>query len=294
MSRRRSLEAHRHSLGEIQEIMNSMKTLAYMETRKLARFLDAQQQVVTSIEQVAADFLQFFPETLPDTENTATVYLLIGSDRGFCGDFNHALLEHLNSKPQSPEGLASVLAVGHKLCTLLDDDPRVSIALDGAGVTEEVSPLLNRLVSELSQLQQGRGPLSLVCLYHESAAQIREQRLLPPFHNLPGLAGKATAAFGHPPLLHLPPREFLLQLTEQYLFAVLHGVLFTSLMAENHHRVAHLEGAVRHLEEESAELARACNVLRQEEITEEIEVILLGAENLAGSPGAEQQKKWHK
>ena len=37
-----------------------MKTLAYMETRKLSRFLAAQQQVVDSIAAVAADFLGHF------------------------------------------------------------------------------------------------------------------------------------------------------------------------------------------------------------------------------------------
>ncbi len=280
MSRRRSLEEHRHSLGEIQEIMNSMKTLAYMETRKLTRFLDAQQQAVKSIEHAAADLLHFYPDVLPNSENMPTVCLLIGSERGFCGDFNHVLLDRLESEPQYAQ--SGIIAVGHKLCTLLDDDPRILLALDGAGIAEEVTSQLNHLVNKLSQLQQARGPMSLVCLYHETPEQIRQQRLLPPFQNLPVLSGEMTKAFRHPPLLHQSAPELLVELTEHYLFSVLFEMLYTSLMAENHHRVAHLEGAIRHLEDEAGELTRACNVLRQEEITEEIEVILLGAENLAG------------
>jgi len=70
MTRRRHLEHHRQSLAEIRDIMNSMKTLAYMETRKLARFLDAQHAVVQSIEDVAADLLSFYPETLPEAQET--------------------------------------------------------------------------------------------------------------------------------------------------------------------------------------------------------------------------------
>ena len=57
-------------------------------------------------------------------------------------------------------------------------------------------------------------------------------------------------------------------------------MLYTSLMAENQQRVAHLEGAVKHLDDESAELVRQCNTLRQAEIIEEIEVILLSADSL--------------
>jgi len=57
-------------------------------------------------------------------------------------------------------------------------------------------------------------------------------------------------------------------------------MLYNSLMVENLHRMAHLEGAVKHLDDKSAELARQCNALRQEEIIEEIEVILLSGTSL--------------
>ena len=54
-------------------------------------------------------------------------------------------------------------------------------------------------------------------------------------------------------------------------------------MAENHRRAQHLEGAIRHLDEESGELKRRSNALRQEEIIEEIEVILLSATSFSGT-----------
>lgn len=75
----------------------------------------------------------------------------------------------------------------------------------------------------------------------------------------------------------MPPAEFFLELTEQYLFAALYEMLYTSLMAENHNRVTHLEEAVKHLNDKSEDLTRQCAALRQEEIIEEIEVILLSA-----------------
>ena len=73
MTRRNKVQSHRRSLDEIRSIMNSMKTLAYMETRKLSRFLDAQHAVVQSIEAVAADLLGFHPEILPETGQTTTL-----------------------------------------------------------------------------------------------------------------------------------------------------------------------------------------------------------------------------
>ena len=53
MTRRRDIEQHRRSLDEIRDIMNSMKNLSFMETRKISGFLDVQHSVVKHMEQVA-------------------------------------------------------------------------------------------------------------------------------------------------------------------------------------------------------------------------------------------------
>lgn len=278
MTRRRDLEQHRHSLSEIREIMNSMKTLAYMETRKLAQFLDVQQRVIQSMENVASDFLSFYPETLPEIKQTTAVYLLIGTERGFCGDFNHALLKHLDTElAEHAVDNPLLVVVGRKLHTLLEHDERIVISQNGASVVEEVTGLLSQLVSDLTRLQDSYPELNLFCVYH-STDEIVTKRLLPPFQRM----AQPSQRYPYPPVLHLAPREFLAELAEHYLFALLHEMLYTSLMAENYRRVTHLEGAVKHLDEESADLARRCNALRQEEIVEEIEVILLSSESLAG------------
>ena len=86
--------------------------------------------------------------------------------------------------------------------------------------------------------------------------------------------------FSLPPVLNLEPTDFLIELSDHYLFAALHEIFYASLMAENRRRVRHLEGAVKHLDEESDALRRQSNARRQEEIIEEIEVILLSAASL--------------
>jgi F-type H+-transporting ATPase subunit gamma len=87
----------------------------------------------------------------------------------------------------------------------------------------------------------------------------------------------ARATDSPPPQLHLPPRRMLLELADQYLFAALNARLLHALMAENHQRVRHLESATRHLDGQWQQLGRRASMLRQEEIIEEIEVILLSA-----------------
>ena len=49
MTRRRDIEKHRRCLDEIHDIMNAMKNLSYMETRKISGFLYVQHSVVKHI-----------------------------------------------------------------------------------------------------------------------------------------------------------------------------------------------------------------------------------------------------
>jgi F-type H+-transporting ATPase subunit gamma len=298
VSRRRELEERRHQLGEIQGIMNSMKTLAYLETRKLSRFLDQQQIIVDNIEAMAADFVSFFPETLPTLagentkKNAATtdIYVLLGSERGFCGNFNEALLPVMDScATKDSDNKPLIIAIGHKLNALLEVDPRVIARLDGASVVEEAEEILTCIVDNIASLLDAHPNSSLYVIHHSESRlqgntsprpqdehQVLMKKLLPPFQAYSG----NEPAFSHPPILNVTPADFLLAMTDQYLLAAMYEILYTSLMAENHHRVQHLEGAVQHMDDKANELASQCNALRQEEIIEEIEVILLSAESL--------------
>ncbi|WP_346840048.1 FoF1 ATP synthase subunit gamma [Microbulbifer sp. SAOS-129_SWC] len=286
MSRRRALEYHREKLGEAREIVSSMKSLAFMETHRVGRFLDSQRRVVRTVEEAAADFLSFYPETLY-AEGVAApsrrVFLLLGSERGFCGNFNETLIDELTQQLRAePAGEVGIIACGSKLCARLADHPQLLAAVEGAAVSDEVEDTLQRLLQPLDTLQQREGTMSLRALNHEPERDtVLSRDLLPPFTQLPAPAGD----FHYPPQLNLSPADFLLALVEQYLFAALHEMLYVSLMAENQRRMQHLEGAVRFLDDKLEALRRRGNQLRQEEITEEIEVILLSADNAgAGSP----------
>lgn len=273
MTQRKALERKRHSLAEIGEIMNSMKTLAYMETRKLARFLGAQQACVRSIEQVAADLLDSHPEILPADSTSEHVVLVIGSERGFCGDFNQRVQQAAATSQPANSATAGLVVVGRKLHTLLEDDSRVAARVAGASTAEEIGSIVGQVVQELTTLHETRQHWSLHVICHGGEGRISTQQLLPAFSD----AQLQAAHFPFPPVLQLAPRDFLLELTGQYLFAALHALLYSSLMEENRSRISHLEGAVKRIEEQSDGLARRCSALRQEEIIEEIEIILLNS-----------------
>ncbi len=271
MSRRHSIDTLLHSLEDIGKIMASMKNLSYMETRKLARFLDSQRRVVAGINAAARDFLAHYPHLLEAPRGTGTLYVLIGAERGFCGNFNEAVLGALD-RPLDRAGAErlALVAVGTRLAAVLEDDPRLADTIRGASAAEEVPTVLNRLVQTLSRvIEEWNLPSLLVIHWDAETEEVHEVHLLPPFREA---AGPAHAC---PPRLNLAPESFLATLIEHYLFAALHELLYSSLMAEHQQRVRHLSGALERIDSRVRELGQRRNLLRQEEITEEIELMLL-------------------
>jgi F-type H+-transporting ATPase subunit gamma len=253
--------------------MNSMKTLAYMETRKLDRAIEVQRTLVGQIETIAEDFLGFHPETLPRVDGLKPVCLLLGSERGFCGDFNYRLLARWRS---SLTGFGTetpvVIATGRKLHSLLEATPQVVAVIDGSNMAEEVETTLGKIIQTLEEIRNREGPLSLTVFHHDpDHERICVTDVLPPFERY----REVKPGPSQPPILNLSAERFLAELVDHYLFAALHKLIYVSLMAENLGRVEHLEAALQHLDKKAADLLRRCNALRQEEIIEEIEVILL-------------------
>lgn len=272
MSRSRKLQLHIAQMVEIRSILNSMKQLALIETHKLARFQLMQGQSVANIENAALDFLSFYP-FLPAADDCATrICILMGSERGFCGDFNERLMASVATLDCS-----GLIVIGSRLYNRLSKEmPEVIAKLAGANVAEEVPTMLDRLIDTISSIQNSHGFLILTAVYHDfQTNRISQRQILPPF--LP--KKNESPPYGHPPITNMEPADFFSELIDHYLFAVLHEIFYISLMAENQRRLQHLEGAVKHLDAEKANLHRKSQIYRQEEITEEIEVILLNADN---------------
>lgn len=274
MSQRRDLETNLRSLGQIRDILNAMKNMARMEVHRLGRFLETQRKVVDSIETAAADFGTFHPE-LFETDETREVFLLLGSERGFCGDFNESLLRTFEAyNGRNPND--RVVVVGSKLRSKTDNSLLRATFLESASVADEIEGMLIQVMETVSRMQ-GSGSaasLRLTVFHRHEHGEGSRVSVLCPFEpsELP------PPRYSYPPDLLLDTASFTRELLEQYLFARLHELLYSSLLAENQARLEHLESAVQRLDRKSGELFRKRNVVRQEEITEEIEVIMLSAE----------------
>jgi F-type H+-transporting ATPase subunit gamma len=277
MSKRRDIEGHIRSLDEIDDIMSAMKNLAVMETQKLTRLLSAQERVVSTMYAAGTDFLSFYPETLPRRTEGRRLYLVIGSERGFCGDYNDKLLARVQEFLKAASDTEPILlSVGRKLAVRIAAARQVAVFIDGASIAEEVPAVMIQVMDRVQQLQSREVPgvpLTITVVSHAVEAGGVHAQALQPFE-------ASTPRFAEPPLLNMPPRIFLAELIDLYLFSLLHKIFYSALLAENRARISHLEGATQHLGREASKLERKRNLLRQEDITQEIELLMLSAERL--------------
>lgn len=274
MTRRHELGAKLGGFREVRAILSAMKNIALMELRALAGLLEHQRRAMATIERAAADFLCFYPPP-GDAAPAATVCIVIGSERGFCGEFNEALEVEARAVRARGERL---LAIGARLAERLgSDDPGEAVA--GANVAEELPAVLQHVAARLVSVQRaaGAGPLHVKAVHQHPDGTGLVSKIIAP---LP-LPERPQRPHPYAPRLTLASQEFFAALLEQGLLLSLQEAFSVSLIAENRRRLEHMEGALRRLDDITARLARRLNASRQEEITEEIEVIMLSAEALA-------------
>ena len=279
MSKLSDLQSRMRALRDIEGILNAMKNLSLVEITKVSRLYVTQQELLRSVEEALADFQRFY-EAPDETRGTAgdSLYVLIGSERGFCGGFNETIQKTLES--HSTAGTTpKLILVGRKLALKFLEDKRVVASLDGPSAVEEIPLVISQLAKTLTRFSSSDWKI-----IHNSytTAGTRVETTFP--FEFPRTETAKKLQF--PPLLNVAPPDLRPQLFEQYLFALFYGIFYQSFMAENHERLHHMDGALNKLREDEERFRRLSNSLRQETITEELELIMLSVESEITRPSS--------
>ncbi|CEG59157.1 F0F1 ATP synthase subunit gamma [Legionella fallonii] len=286
MTKRTKLKEHLHTLEEIGDIMTAMKNLCFIEMNKITKVLVLQEQVMQTLREVSRDFLSFYP-IFPTNQQEAhpAIYILIGSERGFCGSFNDNVMHQLDTlKERNAEFNPALIVVGRKLALKMADDARVMATIDGPNAIEEIPAVILNLLQTLEKVSSQRHialhswQWDILC-NEEEHNQI-QAKTMQPFKEF--CANDANHG-SIPPLLNLAHEQFLAEFVDHYLFSMCYSVFYQSFFAENHQRLFHLNSSLDRLESKKNSLKEYLNLLRQEEITEEIQIIMLSAEALIGT-----------
>jgi F-type H+-transporting ATPase subunit gamma len=264
MSKRRDLEAHVRMLGDLRDVLESMKNLALVEIGKLSRTEEARRHMLDELMAVAGATSSYYPRL---AQTSARVYVLIGSERSFCGDFSETIAQHWELV-RSREPDAIPIAVGSALAEKVAPH---TICVSGPVIAEDIDPTLTEILKRISDENAHRAGALGVAVIANGSEGIETTAILP-FAPPPGGTGSV------PPELNLAPRHFVHDFIDQYTDAALHSVFATSLLNENRARRSRMAVALDRLDESISTLRRRVHRLRQEEITQEVETILLNVQ----------------
>ena len=276
MSKRSQIHEHLQKLDEIGDIMRAMKSVSLMEVHKLARILEQQQRVLSGIAAATTDLVRHYATSLSRAESLTTTHVVVlGSERGFCGDYNESVAAALQRLPANLS--TRVYAVGSRLRPRLEGHGAAVRFFEGPNTVEEVQAVIDVLMRELARPYVEAAdltPLALVVLCHQDG---RDEVVAQSVSALPA-SGHEKPFEPYPPWLNVPVPVIHDQLLRHHLWAQMHQLFYSSLLAEHRFRLQHMERALQRMEEKIDALRRHQNILRQEEITEEIEVIMLNGD----------------
>jgi len=267
MSKLGKLRETIEGLEDIKNILSAMKNLSIVEFNKVSRYLLLESKATENIENALTDFTSFFnlSRDMPERER---LFILVGSERGLCGGFNQLVINYFESHFEATKADHFFL-IGNKLLSRYSEKFLAAQNMPGPSSAEEIPFCINELGQRLMEFSHLRWVIISNSLEQD---KIVATEVWP----LEFSAKKTKRQFFTPPRLNLAPKVFYTQLLEHYLFSMFYKTLYLSFMAENKERLMHMEGALKKLDQQWQHLTVKANILRQEEITEEIEVILLG------------------
>lgn len=126
-------------LGELRDIVQAMKNVAFAELQRLNRDLPALAEARDAVHQALASLPgadEPDAAAAPRRQAPSTVWLMIGAERGFCGGFNaHLALELAQIGRAEPR--AEVLVASRRLLHLISPEATSALALPGCSAVDD-------------------------------------------------------------------------------------------------------------------------------------------------------------
>jgi F-type H+-transporting ATPase subunit gamma len=265
-----TLKTKLKSIGEIHEIVTSMKAFAGFNLQNAKQKIPYRRAYQTSIEDAVGDIVTIFPHLarIEHALHEKTLFVLFLSQEGLCGFFNETLLDFFERLPGKQD--PALLIIGEKgtedarskgvSCTRCLKGPSTVEAIDT--YTLELSSYLQEFVE-----RERFGTLTLVYARHDESGTFEPvaQKVLPPdfskFHK---------ASLKKEPLLYLEGKAILDTLIREYLYTSCYEAFLESVASENQERLNSMVQADNAIKERVKNLRLELNALRQKEITEEL------------------------
>ncbi|WP_439155170.1 F0F1 ATP synthase subunit gamma [Yoonia sp.] len=272
---------------DIQSIVRTMKTLSAVSIHQYEQAEEALGDYAHTIDLGLTALLQqrralgMAPPELNGGQSGARALIVIGSDRGLCGQYNEVISRRAIEAMSETDPVLGVLGVraaarleaaGHTPDKILG----VPGSVDGFDATVQSVIITIDQWQETDRVQ--RVDLLHNCRKAHNTAQPVMRQVLPiPPEYLARRTGATWPARGLP-FFRMDHDALMSWLIRERLFVMLYRALAEALASEHATRLAAMQNAARNLEERQDDLNTAFRQKRQETITRELLDLVAGYE----------------
>lgn len=268
----RAIETIKKITHAMRLISMSARSRLKSKEEPLREYIRISNQMLADIKQHAPDWHNPLLDPSPDAPHNPLV-ILIGSQRGLCGNFNTVLFHFFEQmvleKPHKKGGTIQIIPIGKKAVNYVDDNPLYTII---ERFPELHAKSLNMIAHAILEILKNTEPkFTTVAVFSNRLKtffiQKPHETILIPFEKENKIA---TSAKSEEYYWEQSPKELLDQLTFQTIQVNLHYLLFQSLLAEHAARFISMDNATRNAQSLLEETQLQYNKLRQAKITKEL------------------------
>lgn len=290
MSSLREIRGRINSVRSTMKITNAMYLLASSKMKKARRSLDATapffQAVQDTMAEVAggagalAENCGYFRQT--EGEDKKRLFLILTSDRGLAGSYNHNITRLAEEKIALP-GSDSLMFIGYngRNYFMRQQKDRPDLTMEDEYTAPAVEPVMWRAVDYARHIakrfQAGETDevwLIYTRMVNALASRAECMRLLPLEP-----ADFRRDGIRNSGMVYLPsPEAVFTKCVPNYLTGVLYGAMVESYAAEQNARMQAMDSATANAGEMLQDLSLLYNRVRQAAITQEISEVVGGAQ----------------
>lgn len=261
------------SVSETAQITRAMELISAAKMQKASARYNSSQAYFTKVRKIIYDIVKFsdFDEPHPyltRKKEGKHAYLIIGSDKGMSGDYNHAVISFASETVEKdPE--SEVLCIGETVFKHFTETRGQveKIACSQEGTLEDARIIATRLVEDYKQGIYSEINIIYMSLVSKSRQKCAMIRLLPILSE--DFDVESTGYISR--LEFLPDAESVFGiLVPQYFIGILYGCITAGKYTEHLERMRAMNSATKNASELLDELQINYNKARQEKITTEI------------------------
>lgn len=266
------------NISAIQPLLAALRTISLSNWRVALRKITRAGSYLSHIQSILAEISKFLPEESQKMElggKKREILIIVGSNRGLCGDFNRNLADQLDHYKKNHETSPKIILFGERLKKIID---RKKIAFDdyiSFPNTSELTPKYAKEILLKINSDNQESEKSLIFNMYRGAGKF--STIFSPiypnsFIKVPA-KGKSLEDF----TFDTPPADIFAFVKNELSHLSLYYAFLLSSAAEHSTRFQLMENAATNADNLSDELFLEVQALRRQRITEEMQELAIGA-----------------